>query len=337
MTIKKKGSAWFVDVRPEGRAGKRVTRKFTTKAEAVRFESFVISQAAANKAWNPSQQDKRRLSELIELWNEGHAKTLSSGAVRYALLVRWCKDLNDPVAASVRPEHLIRWRSERLAVLKATTVNIELQAVKSLFNWLQKAQLVEFPNPAAHIQAIKVAEVERPFLSQAEVAHFYSQLSSAPGEDIAVIAQTCLETGARWSEVEKIQWEHVREDRLIFTNTKSKKTRTVPIRPELYVLLCGCGNRSAKRLFGSRAETARKWLNRLWDLPDGISTHILRHTFASHFVMAGGNILTLQRILGHSKIDMTMRYAHLAPSHLQEVLSLNPGVLLEKKWRVCGK
>ncbi|WP_269901427.1 tyrosine-type recombinase/integrase [Paenalcaligenes faecalis] len=53
-------------------------------------------------------------------------------------------------------------------------------------------------------------------------------------------------------------------------------------------------------------------------------THVLRHTFASHFMMNGGNVLTLQRILGHSTVTITMRYAHLAPDHLQEARALNP-------------
>jgi hypothetical protein len=44
--------------------------------------------------------------------------------------------------------------------------------------------------------------------------------------------------------------------------------------------------------------------------------HALRHTFASHFMMAGGNILTLQKLLGHSTLTMTMRYAHLAPDFM---------------------
>lgn len=44
--------------------------------------------------------------------------------------------------------------------------------------------------------------------------------------------------------------------------------------------------------------------------------HALRHTFASHYMMAGGNILTLQKILGHGDIKMTMIYAHLAPDYL---------------------
>jgi site-specific recombinase XerC len=42
--------------------------------------------------------------------------------------------------------------------------------------------------------------------------------------------------------------------------------------------------------------------------------HDLRHTFASHWVMGGGDVFKLQKILGHKDIKMTMRYAHLAPT-----------------------
>lgn len=59
-------------------------------------------------------------------------------------------------------------------------------------------------------------------------------------------------------------------------------------------------------------------------LPRGQLTHVLRHTFAAHFMMSGGNILALQKILGHHDIKMTMRYAHLAPDHLETALRLNP-------------
>ncbi|WP_229381124.1 tyrosine-type recombinase/integrase [Shewanella psychropiezotolerans] len=48
--------------------------------------------------------------------------------------------------------------------------------------------------------------------------------------------------------------------------------------------------------------------------PDRQMTHILRHTFASHFMMKGGNILVLRQILGHSDIKDTMRYAQFARS-----------------------
>jgi integrase len=48
-----------------------------------------------------------------------------------------------------------------------------------------------------------------------------------------------------------------------------------------------------------------------------IRFHDLRHTFASNYMMNGGNVFDLQKLLGHTKIDMTMRYAHLSPNHLQ--------------------
>lgn len=59
-------------------------------------------------------------------------------------------------------------------------------------------------------------------------------------------------------------------------------------------------------------------------LPKDQLTHICRHTLASHFVMNGGHILTLQKVLGHSDLKLTMRYAHLAPGYLDEALLKNP-------------
>lgn len=59
-------------------------------------------------------------------------------------------------------------------------------------------------------------------------------------------------------------------------------------------------------------------------LPKGQLTHICRHTFASHFVMNGGHILTLQKVFGHSDLKLTMRYAHLAPDYLNEFTDKGP-------------
>jgi site-specific recombinase XerD len=48
-----------------------------------------------------------------------------------------------------------------------------------------------------------------------------------------------------------------------------------------------------------------------------ITFHVLRHTYASNFVMNGGSIYDLQKILGHTKVEMTMIYAHHSPEHLK--------------------
>lgn len=56
----------------------------------------------------------------------------------------------------------------------------------------------------------------------------------------------------------------------------------------------------------------------------GEQVNVLRHTFASHFMMNGGNILVLQRIIGHSNIWERMRYSHSSPEHLEDVVLFNP-------------
>lgn len=62
-------------------------------------------------------------------------------------------------------------------------------------------------------------------------------------------------------------------------------------------------------------------------LPKRQAAHAPRHTFASHFIQNGGNIVTLQRILGHSSLAMTMRYAQLSPDHLLDAVTFGPSAL----------
>ncbi|WP_417530161.1 tyrosine-type recombinase/integrase [Marinobacter lipolyticus] len=67
----------------------------------------------------------------------------------------------------------------------------------------------------------------------------------------------------------------------------------------------------------------------MWELPGiapplGQAAHVLRQTFASHFVIRGRDIVVIDGVFGHSTLNMTMKYAHLSPEHFDGVLHLNP-------------
>lgn len=109
-----------------------------------------------------------------------------------------------------------------------------------------------------------------------------------------------------------------------YHRTKNRQSRSVPIPAELEQLMFKVGMPGTGRLFMSCRAAFRCAYERCGFQTPGQLTHILRHTFASHYMMGGGDILTLQRILGHSSITMTMRYAHLSPEHLESAIRLSP-------------
>lgn len=129
--------------------------------------------------------------------------------------------------------------------------------------------------------------------------------------------------GARWSEAEKLTASQIRNNTITFIKTKGKRNRSVPISEELAKTLPKDNGNNP--LFKSCYSAFRSALERTGiELPERQSSHVLRHTFASHIMMSGGNILVLQRILGHTDIKMTMRYSHFSPNHLSEAIEFNP-------------
>jgi site-specific recombinase XerD len=73
---------------------------------------------------------------------------------------------------------------------------------------------------------------------------------------------------------------------------------------------------------GLRGREWRRWFEEALEVAEleDFRWHDLRHTFASRLVMAGVDLRTVQELMGHKTISMTVRYSHLAPTHLQEAV-----------------
>lgn len=201
-------------------------------------------------------------------------------------------------------------------------MNHDLAYLRAVFNELERLGEWRGENPLRLVRPLQVDEQELTYLTLSQIQDLLRALEASQNKDAVRVAKLCLATGARWSEAETLTAERLHADRVVYAGTKSGKVRVVPIDPALASEL---RVRDSGRLFVSCYSAFRKAVERAGiALPSGQLSHVLRHTFASHFIMNGGDILTLQKILGHSDLRMTLRYAHLAPDHLEAAKRLNP-------------
>ncbi|MNH28158.1 Tyrosine recombinase XerD [compost metagenome] len=109
----------------------------------------------------------------------------------------------------------------------------------------------------------------------------------------------------------------------MFVETKNGRSRVVPLSAEVEQFISGVDK---GLLFPDADYTQIRLAIKAAkpQIPKGQALHILRHTYATHFMINGGNIIALQRILGHASIQQTMTYAHFAPDYLQDAVALNP-------------
>lgn len=335
MTVsKQKNGKWLCELYPSGRGGKRIRKQFNTKGEAEAYEAYTKNEHE-NKPWLGKKEDRRRLSEIINLWHSLHGQSLSAIKSRMAKLEIVCRGLGDPIASQLTPKDWAHYRDQRLSgfidnghqrnpekwAVKPITVNREQQYLMAVFNELRRLGEWDLPNPLEGIRTFKEKEREMSWLTSSQIDELLSACEAYGKPDLTRIAKICLATGARWREAERLTRSQLSPNKLTFTKTKGGKNRTVPIPQWLYDELFQLQG----QMFRPCYQDFRKMLMRTnIQLAEGQKTHVLRHTFASHFMMNGGNILVLQRILGHANIRETMRYAHFAPDHLEEAVTLNP-------------
>ena len=136
-----------------------------------------------------------------------------------------------------------------------------------------------------------------------------------------------LNTGLRRGEIFSLRWQDVdfvKKSLIVEGETsKSGQSRHVSLNSEAVSILrewknqCEGGIVFASPVTGLRFQHIKRSWSRLRDR-GGITDfrfHDLRHTFASNLVMAGVDLYTVKELMGHSTIQMTERYAHLAPEH----------------------
>lgn len=327
MAVKPVNNGWQVDVQL-GFKGKRIRKTFKksdgfTKADALNFERSVRLKAANGEL--PQSTTKARLSDLVQSWYRYHGISLKDGEGRLSNLTNMVESLGNPRADKFTATQFTQYREKRLkSGVSPNTVNHEHAYLRAVFNELIRSGEWKLPNPLANLRKLKIDETELSYLSAEDIQKLFAELSVSKNPDVALVAEICLVTGARWSEAEELTATHVKQGRITFTGTKSGKNRSIPIDQNLQQRII-TGRPKRGRLFRNSYEAFRSAMDRSKiELPAGQCSHVLRHTFASHFVMNGGNILTLQKILGHADIKMTLRYAHLAQDHLDDALKYNP-------------
>jgi len=328
MTIKPVKSGWQVNIQPGGRKGKRLKKTFPTKAEALAWERFVQAKVQSSPEWQPPKADHRQLSDLVDLWYKHHGTGLKDGDGRKRILIAMCEAMGNPRAEAFTPDQFAEYRLKRIeSGIKPNTMNREQAYLRAVFNESIRLSHWKKENPLSKLRAFKIDETERSYLSSTQITTLLSQLSKAENEHVELVAKVCLATGARWGEAEGLRISQIQSGLIQFIQTKSSKSRAVAISKKLQNELeehyerYGVGERlftTAYSAFRVALTTAKLKMS------VGQLTHILRHTFASHYMMNGGNILSLQKVLGHHSLTMTMRYAHLSPEHLQETRNLNP-------------
>jgi len=227
----------------------------------------------------------------------------------------------------------------------AATVARKLSALRSFFHFLQRQKVIT-SDPMTGISGPKIAQLIPVFLTVDEVF----LLLETPGEQDRFVArdrailELLYSTGIRVAELVSRNLEDLDfEAEMLKVRGKGNKERLVPVgRPareavdawlpsrqqllqeraargleidQAPLFLNGRGSRlttrSVERLVQTYSERA--------GIPQTVTPHALRHSFATHLLEMGADLRSVQELLGHASLSTTQRYTHLTLDHLAEV------------------
>lgn len=351
----KRGKYWHMDLWAGGQHVRRSTRS-TNKALALKIMQEVEVKLTLGKF--DITQGNRRLTDFWKEF-EDYSKTNHSPKtfVRYQAIITHFRDFLEKQGKieylmDLTPRIIERYKTYRKKTptnpngqkgrtkftkigAKETTINFELGTLRFIFNLAIQWGYLR-TNPTKGVVRFKAMDRRAPrFLTREECQH----LLAACDGDLRDIFYTFLNTGMRRGELENLEWSDIdfRRRRIVIQVKPFWKPKTgareIPINYGLLDLLkkrkkarprkaksnfvfpSKSGMRTGLDLHMKIVETAKKA-----GIKDLTRIHDLRHTFASFLVMAGIDLPTVQKILGHSRIETTMIYAHLSDDHVDNAV-----------------
>ncbi len=208
--------------------------------------------------------------------------------------------------------------------LKATGCNSTIRAINAYLKW---------SGASLKIRQLKEPQVVLPTFADVQVKRLVAwKPKDKYRRRLHLLVLFLLDTGCRISEALGLRVRDIDFDNLLVTlDGKGRKQRMIPFSFELRKAMfryCKESNRTPDRLlFASYSETTLSRNNVLRDVkllcrelgfaPPARTLHAFRHTFAVNYLRRGGSVFHLQKVLGHSTLEMTRRYANLVTADLQ--------------------
>ena len=224
----------------------------------------------------------------------------------------------------IAPARIGRW-FDAFSRTAPGNANHALDLLRQIMNYAVARGHVE-TNPAQAIQRNRRTPLTR-FLSRDEIARLHRALDGQTrktNREQADIIRLLLLTGCRRGEIVRLRWSEVDGDRLVLGDGKTGP-RTVPLNTQARTILERQPRNGGAFVFPSPRDPSRPrgrnlalWyrVRRQAGIED-VRLHDLRHTHASHAVMNGVPVPVVSRLLGHSNVRMTLRYAHLGDRDIE--------------------
>ncbi|BBP45123.1 integrase [Thiosulfatimonas sediminis] len=232
----------------------------------------------------------------------------------------------------VSRRHMIELFAKHRQSHKPGSTNRIIILTRYIFNCAIKWEVPLEKNPTSGIELYPENNKLERYLSEDEAKRLFEALGSSRSKMLKYIVSMLLLTGARKSEVLRAKWSDfdIEGRRWKIEFNKSGKTRYVPLSDGVIRLLDQVPTFDNCEWVFPNVETLKpyKHIFYSWDVArkraglGDLRIHDLRHSFASFLVNGGRSLYEVQKLLGHTQIKTTQRYAHLSQDSLLSAASV---------------